>query len=297
MSAIESIAEPENDLLQGIGEIKNDLEAKMSPQEMICSMAKNGVSLEVIQEIILFREKLEEREALKAFNKAMSEFRGLVEPIEKTKKVAYNNTQYRYATLGKIERSISAACKKVGLSYRWLTEQKERSLKVTCIVSHAEGFSISCEMCSPYDQTGGKSLIHQIGSTQTYLQRYTLQSALGLCAEEDTDGIPIEDFSPINNNYKPKQSKNISPKKEYRKKELPQELEGSLSAILNALKANDELQLKETVEELTENQKQLLWSCTYKGQPCFSSSERQTLKEIIHREYLQNQQDQQKGEQ
>jgi hypothetical protein len=38
------------------------------------------------------------------------------------------------------------------------------------------------------DTSGGKNNIQAKGSTMTYLQRYTLNLALGICTEDDNDG-------------------------------------------------------------------------------------------------------------
>jgi hypothetical protein len=47
------------------------------------------------------------------------------------------------------------------------------------------------------DMSGGKNDIQQIGSTQTYLQRYTLIGGLGLStADEDNDGCGAPSSQP-----------------------------------------------------------------------------------------------------
>ena len=62
-------------------------------------------------------------------------------------------------------------------------------MRVTCFISHRDGHTEQTSMEAGKDDSGAKNNIQQKGSTQTYLQRYTLIGALGLStAEGDNDG-------------------------------------------------------------------------------------------------------------
>jgi hypothetical protein len=63
---------------------------------------------------------------------------------------------------------------------------------VTCHVSHEKGHRESTSLTGPEDVSGGKNPIQTIGSTVTYLQRYTMVSALGLSTadQDDADKTP-----------------------------------------------------------------------------------------------------------
>ena len=78
-----------------------------------------------------------------------------------------------------------------GLSYRFRTIQ-DGAIKVTCILSHKSGHSEENTLSGPADASGSKNAIQAIGSTLTYLQRYTLTQALGLAASDDDDGRSAE---------------------------------------------------------------------------------------------------------
>ena len=72
------------------------------------------------------------------------------------------------------------------LSYRWEFQDIEDKIKCTCIVTHSMGHSENTTMTAGKDTTGNKNDIQSIGSTRTYLQRYTLIGALGLStADQD----------------------------------------------------------------------------------------------------------------
>src|SRR5690606_38683655 len=75
-----------------------------------------------------------------------------------------------------------------GLSYRFrTTSDLNQPVAVTCIVSHAAGHYEENTLSGPRDDSGNKIAIQQVGSTITFLQRYTLKAALGLAAAADDD--------------------------------------------------------------------------------------------------------------
>lgn len=117
----------------------------------------------------------------------------MVPEIKKSKKAVINSTRgnfsYKFADLGTIVAAIKAPLKECGLSFRWEFEDAGNKLKTTCYISHIDGHTEKTSMESGLDTSGAKNDIQQKGSTQTYLQRYTLIGALGLTtADEDNDG-------------------------------------------------------------------------------------------------------------
>ena len=85
-----------------------------------------------------------------------------------------------------------------GLSYRFRISQKGDQVTVTCIVSHADGYS---EETSPLESkvdpgSTGMSMVQALGSALTYLQRYSLRAAIGLAAGVDDDGKGAGGTSP-----------------------------------------------------------------------------------------------------
>jgi hypothetical protein len=74
------------------------------------------------------------------------------------------------------------------LSYRFRSDQTGNKLRVTCRVSHADGYGEDTTLEAANDESGSKNPIQAVGSTAVYLQRYTLKLALGLAASNDDDG-------------------------------------------------------------------------------------------------------------
>ena len=130
----------------------------------------------------------------KSFLDALSQFQTKVPVLKKTKTAKVQTKtggsfSYKYADLGGISQSIKNALNECGLSYRWEFKDNAGKMEVTCLVSHRDGHTEVSTMDASMDNSGAKNDIQQKGSTQTYLQRYTLIGALGLStADEDNDG-------------------------------------------------------------------------------------------------------------
>lgn len=164
-----------------------------TPVTLIDKALEKGVDTTQLKELMDLQERWEKKEAKKSFLEALSTFQTMVPTLKKNKTakiVSQKGTySYKYADLGSITNSIKAALKECGLSYRWEFENDNGKMKVTCIISHRDGHTEKSTMEAGMDNSGAKNDIQQKGSTQTYLQRYTLIGALGLStAEEDNDG-------------------------------------------------------------------------------------------------------------
>ena len=84
-----------------------------------------------------------------------------------------------------------------GLAYRFAVEQQGDMARVTCIVSHADGYSERVKLESKVDPgSTGMSMVQALGSALTYLQRYSLRAAIGLAAAVDDDGRGAGGSSP-----------------------------------------------------------------------------------------------------
>lgn len=146
-----------------------------------------------LQHLLELRERYEASEARKAFVSAMAEFKANPPTILKNKKVGFGSgdkaTSYSHATLDHVVDAVTKGLSQHGISHRWKVEQVEHWIKVTCILTHSMGHSEETMLQGVADTTGSKNSIQAIGSTVTYLQRYTLLAATGLAAaNSDTDG-------------------------------------------------------------------------------------------------------------
>ncbi len=177
----------------------------LTPMEMVAFALKEGRDLAVLDKLMDFKERWEASEARKAFDQAMSAVRADLKPIRRDARVAFDakekgkaSTDYRHETLGGIAEEINPILAKHGLSYRFRTDARPgEQITVTCIISHRLGHAEENTISAQHDSSGNKNSIQAIGSTITYLQRYTLKAALGLAVARDDDGAAADGDLPI----------------------------------------------------------------------------------------------------
>lgn len=156
----------------------------VTPMEMLNNALTKGASVEMLEKLLTLQEKWESGQARRAFDAALSAAKAEIPVILKN---ASGHNNKRYADFAAIARVVDPIISKHGLSYRFRTRQDDR-IHVTCVLSHEAGHSEENTLAGPADSSGSKNAIQAIGSTLTYLQRYSLTQALGLAASEDDDG-------------------------------------------------------------------------------------------------------------
>lgn len=160
---------------------------------MLAIAMEKGIDGEQLSQMMELQERWEKNEARKAYHVAMAAFKANPPKINKDASVSFNQTSYKHATLANVTEKINRALSEHGLSAAWQTEQKEKQIAVTCKITHILGHSESTTLEAPADDSGKKNSIQAIGSTVTYLQRYTILSLTGLATSEmDDDGRTSE---------------------------------------------------------------------------------------------------------
>ncbi len=165
-----------------------------------------NIDADKLMKLLEVNERYEANEAKKAYVKAMAEFLSESPKIIKQK----NGHNCKYASLADIVFVIAPLLSKHGLSHSWVTDTADKEIKVTCKITHVLGHSETTCLSAGPDTSGSKNAIQAIGSTITYLQRYTLKAALGLAeADQDDDGAGSEQKPPGVSNPSPKEQKII----------------------------------------------------------------------------------------
>ncbi len=177
------------------GELALPLEGELATVEtsqqsgLLALAIQQGATTETLKELMELQERHEANEARKAYHEAMAQFKAHPPHITKDKAVSYGQTSYKHATLANVTDKISAALSQHGLSAGWQTQQSGQTITVTCTITHRLGHSESTSLSGEPDASGQKNKIQQVGSTVTYLQRYTLLALTGLAThEQDDDG-------------------------------------------------------------------------------------------------------------
>lgn len=143
-----------------------------------------AVDMDKMLKLMDMRDKAEAKQSRKAFDEAVAAAKGQIPPIARNAK---GHNDKKYADFAAIAAVVDPILGQYGLSYRFRTVQTDKAITVTCVL-FGHGHSEENTLTGPPDSSGNKSAIHSIGSTLTYLQRYTLVQALGLAAAADDDG-------------------------------------------------------------------------------------------------------------
>lgn len=172
------------------------IRAPITPMEMLQIAVEKGTDMDQLQKLMDLQERWEANEARKAFTVAKAEFKGKATTISKNKHVGFTSksggasTDYNHATLDNVAATLSPLLSQCGLSYSWETEQTDGGIvRVTCVLTHVMGHAERVSLQAGLDTSGNKNNIQAVGSTVTYLQRYTLLAITGMAtADQDDDG-------------------------------------------------------------------------------------------------------------
>lgn len=164
-----------------------------SPAGMMMAALSKGMDIEKLEKMLELQERWEANEAKKAYTEAMSLFKANPPRIEKDRKVSYKagagTTAYSHASLANVTEKINSGLGEHGLSASWETLQADKEIKVTCTITHKQGHSEKTSLTAAPDISGSKNAIQAIGSTISYLERYTILALTGLAtADMDDDG-------------------------------------------------------------------------------------------------------------
>jgi len=170
-----------------------------SPDNFIAQAIQSNAPVETLERLMALKERYEASEAKKAYIQAMQQFQTIKPELKRTSGVKFSTakgtTEYNFCSLSDIEKALKVPLSECGLTYRFENTGGEGSFGVRCIVTHVAGHSESTGMTAPADSSGNKNAIQAIGSTSTYLMRYTLIAAFALTtADEDDDGASNSDL-------------------------------------------------------------------------------------------------------
>jgi ERF superfamily len=172
-----------------------ELTSAPTPMQLLDQAISKGANVETLERLLALQERWEKNQARKAFDAAIASAKADIPVIFKDQEVDFTSTKgrthYQYEDLPGIARVIDPVLAKHGLNYRFRTTNNASSVTVTCVLSHRDGHSEENSLSAGFDLSGNKNPIQAIGSTVTYLQRYTVKAALGLSASADDDATSV----------------------------------------------------------------------------------------------------------
>lgn len=181
----------------------------VTPAERMMTLIERAVldpafDVSKLEQLLAVKERWEKQEAKAQFIAAMAAFKAEPVTVQKSKHVKYavsdgaGKVDFYHATLGSVVEAIGPALGRHGLAHRWEVEQGNGGLiKVTCVLMHGAGHEERVMLTGMPDTSGKKNAIQQVGSTVTYLQRYTLMAATGMASvDQDDDGAGGSEAAP-----------------------------------------------------------------------------------------------------
>ena len=168
-------------------EIKQNVSSPMRLVEMAISQ---NADIDKLEKLMDMQERWDAKQAEKSFNDAMSKFQAEC-PVIKSHKSGGSfkgGGGYMYAPIGDIVEQVRDTMAKHGLSYRFEQAQNGAEITVTCVATHVDGHSVRLSISGNPDASGSKNSVQSVGSTITYLRRYTLTGVFGIVTgDADTD--------------------------------------------------------------------------------------------------------------
>jgi hypothetical protein len=165
-----------------------------NPAALLHEAVVRGASVEQLKELVGLHERIEERQARKAYFDAYARFQAKCPPIRKSSiaKFATNGggeMRYTFAPLDEIARTVNPILTECGLSYTWDSKVESGIIKCVCIVRHVLGHHESAHIELPTESKASMSSQQKVGAALTFARRLSLTQALGITsADEDTDG-------------------------------------------------------------------------------------------------------------
>ena len=165
-----------------------------TPMTLIQLAVSQNADIDKLEKLMELQMRWEANEAKKSFVSAMNAFKAEPPEIIKNRSVSFGvgKAAYDYASLDQVCTQVTHGLSKHGISHRWRVEQREGIIRVTCILTHDMGHSEETSLEGSAETSGSKNSIQAIGSSVTYLERYSLLAATGLAVKNaDNDGAGV----------------------------------------------------------------------------------------------------------
>lgn len=163
-----------------------------SAASILLAGVERGMDPTSLRELAALYERMQDREARQAFNRAMDAFKGACPAILKVRQAKINsnkgNYSYNYAPLEEITKVVDPVLHKNGLSYRWDGKLMDGLTTITCTVCHVDGHRESSTFVCRGCGSPSMSPAQQDASAVTLAKRHSLVMALGITTDEDDDG-------------------------------------------------------------------------------------------------------------
>jgi len=154
-----------------------------------------NVDIDKMERLLAMHERMMDKQADIAFNKAMTDAQIEMRPISAN--CTNPQTRSQYASYDQLDKALRGIYTKHGFSLSFNTDVSpmgEDFVRIICIVAHSDGASRSYHADMPADGKGAKgnavmTKTHATGAAMTYGMRYLLKMVFNVAiGEDDNDG-------------------------------------------------------------------------------------------------------------
>ena len=171
---------------------------ELTPMDLIQIAIEKEGSVDVIERLTKLQLDIQDRNDRVAFTRAMSEFKDNVPVIIRNRVIRDKDgaEKYKAVALEDVAGPIMKGLSERRITYRFKTADLPGGLiRVTCFL-RLEGTAYEEEgssLAAPPDTSGGKDHLKGVGSTVSYLEKFTLLASIGVHVHStDPEAVPVD---------------------------------------------------------------------------------------------------------
>lgn len=160
-------------------------ERARTPMDLLQLAIEREGSIDVIERLAKLQMEWQDRDDRSRFSEAMAAFKDEVPTIIRSRPIKGKDGSelYKAVALEDVADPLMKALLRFGITYRWKTgDLPDGRVRVTCFLRlkgtayEEEGSSLA----APPDTSGGKDALKGVGSSASYLEKYTLLASCGV---------------------------------------------------------------------------------------------------------------------
>jgi len=173
-------------------------ERARTPMDLLQLAIEREGSIDVIERLAKLQMEMQDRDDRIRFSEAMARFKDEVPTIIRRRPIKGKDggELYKAVALEDVADPLAKALLQVGITYRWKTaDLPDGRVRVTCFL-RLKGTAYEEEgstLAGPPDTSGGKDALKGIGSSSSYLEKYTLLASCGVHVYgSDPEAVHVE---------------------------------------------------------------------------------------------------------
>lgn len=176
----------------------------VSIDNLMARAIDGGANIDVLERLMVLRDKLKAEAAKAAFDAAMAAFQAECPVIRKTKDVhtkdkpdgSQGSKAYSFAPLESIVSQVKPLLQKYGFSYnfRSITDKEKQQITAICIVHHTDGHEQESPVQVPYGNKTPVMSDSQVAmAAMTFAKRYAFCNAFGIMTGDEDNEVLLQE--------------------------------------------------------------------------------------------------------